>query len=670
MIISPLITPGDRHRFMQVLLLRQSEASVFTLLCVESFAATCSLPDLKLSLRLLNSFMDRNTIIGFILIALLVIAYSIYNTPSKEQLAQEKHVRDSVALAEKQKRIADSLQALQQQSAADTSRVTATIQNSSTALFSDSSVSEQSFTIENDLLKLTLSNRGGSITSVELKKYKTYNQTPLILFSPENTSFNYLFYVGNEAVETNQILFRPEGKSFSVTGADSNSIAFRAYISPTRYIEQRYSLKGNSLKVDYQFSMQGMDSVIRNTNSYINLVWDTRFNHTEHDLANERNYSSAYMRYTNEDVDGISEHSTGDLRAAGKVQWVSCKTHFFNATLITSAVPFDQGTISSQFEESGTYVKQLKADMVLPFENKSSVSYPMEFYFGANNYQDLKKLRIELEKIIPLGAGLFGAISSPLNKYFFIPMFNWLDNYISSYGLIIVIMTFMLRIVLYPLTYRSFVSAAKMRVLKPEIDELRAKYADDQARFGQEQMKLFRQAGVNPLGGCIPLLLQLPILAAMYTFFPQSIELRQQCLWWVKDLSTYDSVLSFNFNIPFYGNHVSLWTIIMTITSIAFAVYNNQLSGVQGQMKWMAYIMPVMLLGIFNSLPAALTYYYSVSNVAAFLQQYLIKNFVIDEDKIHRQIQENKKKPVKKSKWQQRFEDLQRQQTERGRPKK
>jgi len=413
-----------------------------------------------------------------------------------------------------------------------------------------------------------------------------------------------------------------------------------------------------------------MDSLIRANNSYINLVWDTKFTHTEHDLKNERNYSSAYMRYTNEDVDGISESSTGELRAAGKVQWVSCKTHFFNATLITSSVPFDQGTISSQFEESAAYVKQLRADMVLPYDNKSEVRYPMQFYFGSNNYQDLKKMHIELEKIIPLGAGLFGAISLPLNKFFFIPMFNWLDNYFASYGLIIVIMTIMLRIVLYPLTYRSFVSAAKMRVLRPEIDELRAKYGDDQARFGQEQMKLFRQAGVNPLGGCIPLLLQLPILAAMYTFFPQSIELRQEPLWWVKDLSTYDSVLNLSFNIPFYGSHVSLWTIIMTITSIAFAVYNNQLSGVQGQMKWMAYIMPVMLLGIFNSLPAALTYYYSVSNVAAFLQQWLIQNFVIDEDKIHRQIQENKKKPVKKSKWQQRFEDLQKQQTERGKPRR
>jgi YidC/Oxa1 family membrane protein insertase len=208
-----------------------------------------------------------------------------------------------------------------------------------------------------------------------------------------------------------------------------------------------------------------------------------------------------------------------------------------------------------------------------------------------------------------------------------------------------------------------------MRVLKPEIDELKAKYGDDQAKFGQEQMKLFKQAGVSPLGGCLPLLLQLPILAAMYTFFPQSIELRQQHFWWVNDLSTYDSIFDFNTAIPFYGSHVSLWTIIMTITSIGFAVYNNQLSGVTGQMKWMAYIMPVMLLGIFNSLPAALTYYYSLSNVIAFLQQWLVKNFIIDEKAIHRQIQENKKKPVKKSSWAKRLEDLQRSQQQKQKGK-
>jgi YidC/Oxa1 family membrane protein insertase len=208
-----------------------------------------------------------------------------------------------------------------------------------------------------------------------------------------------------------------------------------------------------------------------------------------------------------------------------------------------------------------------------------------------------------------------------------------------------------------------------MRVLKPEIDELKEQYKDDQQRFGQEQLKLFRSAGVNPLGGCIPALLQLPILAAMYTFFPLSIELRQESLWWTKDLSTYDSVLTLGMNIPFYGSHVSLWTIIMTVTSIIFAIYNNQLSGVTGQMKYMAYIFPIMLLGIFNNLPAALTYYYSLSNVIALGQQFIIKEYIIDEDAIHRKIQDNKKKPVKKSKFQERLEQMAKAQQQKARQK-
>jgi YidC/Oxa1 family membrane protein insertase len=384
----------------------------------------------------------------------------------------------------------------------------------------------------------------------------------------------------------------------------------------------------------------------------------------------ERNSTSLYFRYWNDDVENISERGTGQITASSKVQWVSFKHHFFNSTLIATR-PFDSGIFLTEYEaDSTSYVKQMQAEIMLPYSGEASVSYPMQWYFGPNSYQDLRRLDLELQKIIPLGVGLFGGISLPINKYFIIPVFNFLNNYSMNYGVIILIMTILLRILLFPLNYRSFVSAAKMRVLKPELDELREKYKADQQRFGQEQLKLFRQAGVNPLGGCLPLLVQLPILAAMYTFFPLSIELRQQGFWWATDLSTYDSVLNLNFAIPFYGNHVSLWTLIMTITSIAFAVYNNQLSGITGQMKWMTYIFPVMLLGIFNSLPSALTYYYTLTNVFSFLQQWIIKKFILNEDAIHRQIQENKKKPMKKSGWQERLEKLARQQQQQRKMKK
>lgn len=618
--------------------------------------------------------MDRNTVIGFVLIALIIIAYTYFNMPSKEQLERQKRVQDSIAIIEKKQSPGSGTDSLQHTLSIDTSKaIVATPEHKGMEkIFPDSShKNEELFTIENELLKISLSSKGGKVASVELKKFKTYDQKPLVLFTPENTKFNYTFFAGNNQIETNDLLFKPEAASFSVAGNDSNTFVFRAYNGPSRYVEQRYVLRGNSYLVGYSFSMVGMDSLVRSANSYVNLVWDTKFNHTEKDLAQERTYSSMYFRYWNDDVESISEHSTGELRAPGKVQWVSCKTHFFNCALIAKN-PFDQGNVSSQFDPNATdYVKELKAELVLPYDSKKEqISFPMQFYFGPNSWLDLKKFDIELEHVIPLSVGLFGFISLPLNKFFFIPLFNFLNNYFTNYGLIIFIMTLLLRILLFPLTYRSFVSAAKMRVLKPEIDELKAKYGDDQAKFGQEQMKLFRQGGVNPLGGCIPLLLQLPILAAMYTFFPQSIELRQESFLWAKDLSTYDSILDFGQAIPFYGNHVSLFTILMTVTSIGFAVYNNQLSGVQGQMKWMAYIMPVMLLGIFNSLPAGLTYYYTLSNIIAFAQQFIVQNYIIDEKAIHRKIQENKKKPQKKSSWAKRLEDLQRAQQERGKQRK
>ena len=604
--------------------------------------------------------MDRNAAIGFVLIALIFIAYIYLNTPSKEETDRLRKQQDSITQVQKQQHLADSLHALSPDSNTIVTPGTPAAKAAPTTIFSDTSVkAEEIVSIENELMRVMLSSKGGKVVSVELKAFKTYDQQPLILFDEKSTFFNYAFFTGTTQVGTDDILFTTIGKPFSVSKSDSNTIVFRAYATANRYIEQRYTLKGNSYLLNYQFNLVGMDSVIRNNNPDINLEWSTRFSHTEKDMEMEKNYSSIYFRYWEDDVDNISEHETGDLNAPGKLQWVSFKQHFFNASLI-STQPFAQGNFSTQSEVGSDYVKKMSAQLVIPFDNtKQQVSYPMQFYFGPNNYQELKRLGdYDLEQIIPLGAGLFGAISSPINKFFIIPLFNFLNNYFANYGLIILIMTVLLRIILFPLNYRSFLSAAKMRVLKPEIDELKEKYKEDQTRFGQEQLKLFRSAGVNPLGGCIPALLQLPILAAMYTFFPLSIELRQQSLWWTKDLSTYDSVLNLGFAIPFYGDHVSLWTIIMTITSILFAIYNNQLSGVTGQMKYMAYIFPVMLLGIFNNLPAALTYYYSLSNVVAFGQQFIIKNYIIDEDAIHRKIQDNKKKPLKKSKLQERLENM------------
>ena len=300
-------------------------------------------------------------------------------------------------------------------------------------------------------------------------------------------------------------------------------------------------------------------------------------------------------------------------------------------------------------------ILSLTAAFSLPYDRKPVQTYNMRFYFGPNNYQDLKKIdNLHLEKLIPLGWGIFGWV----NQFLVIPTFHFLDGFNMNYGLIILILTILVRIIILPLTYGSFKSQAKMKVLQPEMAEINEKFGSDPMKKQQETMALYRKAGVNPLGGCIPGLLQLPILIAMFRFFPSSIELRQQSFLWAHDLSTYDSILDLPFHIPAYGSHVSLFTLLMTVSTIIYTKMNMQMTAATNpQMKWMMYLMPILFLGFFNNYSAGLSYYYFLSNVFGFGQQYLFKAF-LDEDKIHAQIQENKKKPVKKSNFQARLEQM------------
>ena len=293
-------------------------------------------------------------------------------------------------------------------------------------------------------------------------------------------------------------------------------------------------------------------------------------------------------------------------------------------------------------------------DLVLPIKHTASETYGMDFYFGPNHFQTLKTFDLGLEKQVPLGWGIFGWV----NRFIVIKTFNWLDSFNLNYGLIIFILTLIFKVILFPLTYKSYLSAAKMKVLKPEIDELKAKYEKEPQKIQAEQMKLFQKAGVNPLGGCFPLLLQFPILIALFNFFPSSIELRQQPFLWADDLSSYDSILDLPFTIPFYGAHVSLFTLLMTVSTIIYTRMNNQITGATGQMKYIGYIMPLVFLPVLNSYSSALSYYYFLANMITFAQQWAVRRFVIDEEAIHRKMQENKKKPVKRSKFQERLESM------------
>ena len=363
-----------------------------------------------------------------------------------------------------------------------------------------------------------------------------------------------------------------------------------------------------------------------------------------------------YYHFQDDDVEHITEsRKSGDETLSTPVEWISFKQHFFNSTLLSST-PM-KGKISLLQQDSLPTVKMMTAEMTVPYAPKPEVSYKMQFFFGPNDYYLLKDYGHDLHKVVAVAYGPFGWFASPVSKYFILPLFWWLNTYSLNYGIIILIMTVLIKIILTPFTYKSYLSQVKMRVLKPELDELREKYKNDQARFGQEQMKIFSSAGVSPLGGCLPMLFQMPILVAMYCFFPNSIEMRQQGFLWAKDLTAYDSILNLSFSIPGYGDHVSLFTILMTVTSISMAYYNSQMTSMTGQMKWMQYLMPVFLMVIFNNLSAALTYYYFLFNLLTLGQNWLIKKFLIDEKAIHAKIQENRKKPMKKNSWAARLEE-------------
>lgn len=601
--------------------------------------------------------MDRNSVIGLLLIGLVFIGFSIWNQPSKEQVEAMQHKRDSVAAVEKineqlKQQHIQQTQAIAASTSADTTSVSdsakAVLQQQALGDFATAATGSQTFySLENKLVKVNIGSKGGRVYSVQLKDFKSFEGNPLILFDSDSTVFGLNFFSQNKTISTNDLYFAP------VEGASKNKIAMRLNAGDNKFIEYTYSLSDDSYQVKYNVRLVNMNDLIAANTNYLELDWRMNVKRQERDAKSERVTSTIYYRYADEEVDKIAASSSEQVDLKTKVKWVAFKQHFFSSVLIADDT-FDKPTKIETHtnENSNDYVKYMRASFTIPYTHKTDEAFAMSFYFGPNHFQTLKKMNLGLEETIPLG--FFGFV----NKWLVIPVFNWLDSFNISYGIIILILTLMIRIILLPLTYRSFLSQAKMKVLQPEVTELNEKYPDDPMKKQQETMALYRRAGVNPLGGCIPGLLQIPILFAMFSFFPASIELRQQAFLWAKDLSTYDSIASLPFTIPFYGNHVSLFTLLMTASTLAFTAINMQMTtAANPQMKWMMYLMPVMFLGVFNSYSAGLSYYYFLSNMCGLGQQYLFKAFV-NQDEIHRKIQENKKKPVTKSKFQQRLEKM------------
>jgi YidC/Oxa1 family membrane protein insertase len=430
------------------------------------------------------------------------------------------------------------------------------------------------------------------------------------------------------------------------------SLSMFVKLAENKYIEQRYTLNDETGLVDYKLNLVGLQQVIAPNTNYIDLNWNSKLLQQEKAHEAEERVATVYYRYADDEPSKISETSEGKEDLKTPVSWICFKQQYFNSTLIAPK-NFESAVVESKKDETKTYVKKLSATITLPYNHGENESFDMQFYFGPNHYKTLSKYNVELQKIVTMGWGIFGWV----NKYLVVNVFYFLNQFISSFGLIILLLTIIVKTILFPLVYKSYLSGAKMRILKPEIDEIKEKYGNDMTRIQQENMKLYRKAGVNPLGGCVPMLLQLPILFAMFQFFPSAFELRQQSFLWATDLSSYDSILDFSFSIPFYGNHVSLFTILMTVSTLVYTYFNNQLTTVNDQMKWISYIMPVVFLGFFNNYAAGLTYYYFLSNLATIGQQLLIRQFV-DDKALHSQMQENKKKPVTKSKFQAKLEEM------------
>ena len=598
--------------------------------------------------------MDKNTITGFILIVLIMIGSYFLLKPSDAEIKKEKHLQDSIALAKAGAKDRAAIKA-------DTSKKitavdTAALKGIPFGLAS--SGTEKFITLENQELLVKLSNKGGRVYSVELKNYKTYDKKPLILFDgDENNSFGLNLRVQDKPVNTNDYFFTSSTQNLSVAAKDSASVTLRLSYSATQFIDYIYTLKGTGFKLGLTIKTTGLDNVIANSNT-LNVNWAASMRKQEKDIKLDRTYSTLFFLNTDNDVDYLSEGKDDQKTIIDKkIQWVAFKEHFFSGVLISK-----QGADKSDLSVStdvteNNHVKQMKAN--LAFARSADGSVPLEFYFGPNQFSLLTEQGHSLDKIVNLGWGPLKYI----NRYATIPIFNLLKKFNWNYGLVILALTVILKLVLSPLTYKSYLSMAKMRILKPEMDEIKAKVGEDNPTLlQQEYMKLYKKAGVNPLGGCLPLLLQMPIVIAFFRFFPSLFELRGQSFLWMHDLSTYDSVITFS---PIFGtDHISLMCLLMTISTLVYTYFNNQISGATGQMKYIGYITPIIFLITLNSYPSGLNYYYFLANMFTFLQQYLIR-LMVDDKKIHAQIQENKKKPEdkkKKSGFQARMEEMMRQQ--------
>ena len=614
--------------------------------------------------------MDKNSVIGLVLIGLLLIGYTMYQQPNDEEIAQQRRINDSLATVSAQKDMDRQVEtfksndlAVAPDTTAEDSASTALRNSALTAKYGALSGAvegeEVEKIVENEHLRLTFSNKGGSLVRAELKQFNTYDSLPLVLFDEENQKFGFEFvYPSLGKFNSSDFYFTSSTGKPSVSGEETTQITYTLALDGGRKIENIYTVTGNTYDVGYETRFNDVSGIITEPK----LIWELSARHIEKGIESERNKSSIFYKEQDSGRDYLSETGSDDAVVdEAPLEWVAFKQNFFSTILIGNQ-PFGKGAEleSHPYEEENDSLTQFYS-AIIPL-NADGQAFSGRLFIGPNDYRVLKDYGYEIDKVINLGWGIFGWV----NKYLVITIFDWLEHTGLSYGIIILILTLIIKMILMPLTWKNYLSSAKMRVLKPEIDVLNEKNKDaDPMKKQQATMELYRKTGVSPFAGCLPMLIQLPILYAMFQFFPSSIQLRHEPFLWADDLSAYDSIASLPFTIPFYGDHVSLFTLLMCVSTLIYTVYNSNNMPTQTQpgmpnMKVIMYIFPFMMLFFFNQFASGLSYYYFLANVISIFQMILIKRFFIDEEKIKLQIAENKKKKAKlgKSRFQQKLEDM------------
>ena len=614
--------------------------------------------------------MDKNTITGFVLIAAILFGFTFYQSRQARKAAEWQAQQDSIALAE---RIAagDTVEYAIPAEPAETA-VAATQESApQAAIYKDAALEAAHnaeatlVTLENDKIALTLTSMGAQPSNVLVKDYFNYDSTALYIFKDGGASYSVSVYTG-EFIQTKDF-------NFQIAEQTDSSVVFRLPFSDGGFIEQRYVLSSGSYMVDNTLSFIGMNSIPRNVSS-IDIDYSMTIPRMEKGYKNEAQYSKLdfYQEGDKKPVE-IGRSRNGSKRVDSRVSWFAFQQQFFSA-IFRAKNQFSSGAFDVAFfpqEDESHNLMACTARMRAEYRPGQDNVIPFEMYLGPNHYKTLREYGQKYEKVIPLGGSLVGWFT----KYVIIPLFDFFHRFISNFGLIILLMTIVIKLVVFPLTYKSYASSAIMAILKPEIEKINAKYPkqEDAMKKQQATMALYNKAGASPMGGCLPTLLTFPILWAMFRFFPASIELRQQSFLWAHDLSTYDAILEFGHRVPLIGDHLSLFALLMAVTMWIYSkmtmsgqptANDPNAQSMQFMTKWM---MPIMMFFICNSLSAALSYYYLLSQLISMLQIWVIRKYFVKPEKVYARMAANENKPVKKSKWQQRLEEAQKMQEQQMR---